>query len=84
MNMLINTQSKFAKCIAIDHVSSEQGETASSHAHRESPKPSEFAMYIELGMALTAVFGLWAMEAWVWYLKSPGWISSIHRLQDML
>ena len=72
--MLIETQSKFAKFMAIDHVNSEQGETA---------KPSELAMYIEMGV-LAAVFGLLAMGAWICFLKTPDWIASIHRLQNML
>lgn len=42
------------------------------------------AMYIEMGIALAAAFGLLAMGAGVWYLKNLDWFSSIHRLQDML
>lgn len=84
MNMLIETQSQFAKFMAIDHVKSEQRKTERSDSQRESPEPSEIAMYIDMGIALAAVFGLLAMGAWVWHLKNPDWISSIHRLQDML
>lgn len=84
MNMLIKTQSQFAKFMAIDRVSSEQRETASGNTHRELPKQSELAMYIEMGIALTATFSLLAMAAWVWYLTNPDWISSIRRFQEMI
>ncbi len=84
MDMPINTQSKFAELAAIDDLNTEQDKTERGDSQRESLKPSELAMYIELGVVLAAVFGLLAMGAWVWYLKNPGWISSIHRLQDML
>ena len=82
MNMLIKTQTKFAKYMAVHHVNSEQGETARGNAHRDLPKPSELAMHIEMGV-LAAVFGSLAMGAWICFLKTPDWIASIHRLQDM-
>ncbi len=84
MNMLIETQSQFAKCMPIDRVNSEQGETVSGNTRRELPKKSELAMYIEMGIALTAAFALLAIGAWIWFLADPDWSLSIHRLQDML
>jgi hypothetical protein len=82
--MLIETQSQFAEFVATDRVNSDQGETASSNTHRELPKQSELAMYLEMGIALTAAFGLLAMGAWIWLSANPDWRLSIHRLQDML
>ena len=79
--MLFKTQSKFAKFMAIDRLNSEQGETGSGNARRELPRPS-VPTYIEMGIALTAAFGLLAMAAWIWFLANPD--LSIHRLQDML
>ena len=84
MHMLMKTQSKFAKFMAIDHVNSEQRKTERSDSQRESPEPSEMAMVIDMGIALAAVVGLLAMAAWVWNLANPDWSFSIHRLQDML
>jgi hypothetical protein len=66
------------------HVFLALGETESSDSRRESPKPSEIAMLIEMVIALAAAFSLLALGAWVWYLKNPDWLSSVHRLQDML
>jgi hypothetical protein len=84
VNMLIKAQSKFAKFMAIDHVNSERRKTERSDSQRESPEPSEIAMYIEMATAFAAALGLLAMAAWVCFLKTPDWIVSIHRLQDML
>jgi hypothetical protein len=84
VNMLIKTQSKFAKFIAIDHVDSEHRKTERSDPQRESPEPSEIAMVIEMATAFAAALALLAMAAWVWNLANPDWSFSIHRLQDML
>ena len=84
MHMLIKTQSKFAKLMAIDHLNSEQRKTERSESKRESPEPSGIAMYIEMATAFAAALGLLAMAAWVWTLANPDWSFSIHRLQDML
>lgn len=84
MDMPLKTQSKFAEFEAIDHPNSEQDKTGSGDSQRESSKPSEISMYIEMGIALTAAFSSLAMAAWVWYLTNPDWISSIRRFQEMI
>jgi hypothetical protein len=84
VDMLIKTQSGFARLMAIEHVDSERDETAGSDSHRESSKPSEIAMYIEMGIALVAVFSILAMAACVWYAASHDWASSIQRFQEMI
>jgi hypothetical protein len=83
VDTLIKTQSKFAKLMAIDHVTSERGEAASDDSRRESA-PSEIAMYIEMGIAFIAVFGVLAMAACVWYAANHDWVSSIQRFQEMI
>ena len=70
--------------MAADHVNSERNKAESGDSQREAPKPSEIAMYIEMGIALAAALGLLGMGAWMCFLKTPDWIASIHRLQDML
>jgi len=76
--MLIKPQSKFAKCMTTG-LNSEQGEAQS----RESPKPSEIIVYLEMGVALIAASGLFAMAAWVLY-SAHDWIASIQRFQEMI
>jgi hypothetical protein len=71
VDILIKTQSKFA-------------EPASGDSQRESSKPSESAMYIEMGIALVAVCGLLATAACVWYAANHDWVSSIQRFQEMI
>jgi hypothetical protein len=46
--------------MAAGHVNSERARTESVDSQRESPKLSEIAMYIEISIALAAVFGLLA------------------------
>ena len=70
--------------MAADYVNSERNKAESGDSQRESLKPSEIAMYIEMGIAFAAVIGLLAMGAWICFLKTPDWIASISRLQDML
>ena len=51
---------------------------------RESSKPSEMAMYIEMGMALAALVGLLALGACLGYLANHDWFSSIQRFKEMI
>lgn len=81
--MLSNTQSKFAQLLAIGLIS-EQRKTQSVNSQRELPKPSEIAMLIEEGIAVTAFFGLVAMGALLAYSANPDWISPIQRFQEMI
>ena len=81
--MLIKTESKFAQLLAIGLIS-EHGKTQSVNSQRELPKPSETAMLIEVGIAVTAFFGLVAMVAFLAYSANPDWISPIQRFQEMI
>jgi hypothetical protein len=83
MNMLIKTQSKFAQLMAIGLIS-EQGKTQSVNPQRELPQPSEIAMLIEAGVAVTAFFALVAMAALLAYSANPDWISPIRRFHEMI
>jgi hypothetical protein len=82
VDMLIKTQSKFAKFMNLG-LNSEQRKTVSGDSEHELPKPSEIAMYIETGIALAALFGLLAVGAWVLY-SAHDLISSIQRFQEMI
>ena len=83
MNVPIKTQSKFAQLMTIGLIS-EQGKTQSINARRELSKPSEIAMLIEMGIAVSALFGLLAMAALLAYSANPDWISPIQRFQEMI
>jgi hypothetical protein len=80
VDMLIKTQSKFAKLLALG-LNSDQG--VKSGDTQESPKPSEMRVYIEMGIAGAAALGLLAIAAWVLY-SAHDWMSSIQRFQEMI
>jgi hypothetical protein len=62
----------------------DQGKTQSCNSLQESPKPSEIAMYVEMGIALVAVCSLLMMAAGVWYAANHDWVSSIQRFKEMI
>lgn len=69
--------------MAIGYVNSEPGKLESGDGQSNRSKPSEIAMYIEIGVAVAAIISLLTMTAWVLYSGSD-WISSIHRFQEMI
>ena len=65
-------------------VNPHQDKTQSCDSQQESPQPSEVTMYLDMGIALAAILGFFALGACIGYLANHDWTSSIQRFQEMI